>query len=64
MTRKLVLSVEKFYLPSTKRVGMVKEKSPEGENFLCLMKRKIESKCPILEIHLFPKRKFYLNFEP
>ena len=33
--------------------------------YLCLMKRKIETSCPILEIQYFPARKFsLLNFVP
>ena len=33
--------------------------------YLCLMKRKIENRCPILEIQPFHESKFsYLNFEP
>ena len=33
--------------------------------YLCSMKSKIETRCPILRIHLFPDRKFsHLNFAP
>ena len=37
----------------------------ESKMHLCFMKRKTETRCPILEIQCFPERKFsHLNFAP
>ena len=37
----------------------------ESKMYLCLMKPKIETRCPILQIQPFPERKFsHLNFAP